>query len=263
MSSGKRATKYLRDFLKIAPLSHALWRSVEALSFSQVKFFSPVLDLGCGFGEFAGVVFGRIEMGVDIDRKDLKGALEGKKYKKVEWTDARNLPFTDGSYKTVISVSVLEHIEQAERVLFEANRVLKKRGIFVFSVVTSEIYKHLLIRKICNFLGLKDFGDKYCQLHSRAFRHVYLRPMNWWVKELEKANFEIVRCEGTVSPTLLNLHEIFLATAFPSQFWKLFFGKRLIISAGLRSKFLPLFFGRFVKVDKETKINAFFVARKR
>lgn len=263
MNSLKNAKTYLRDFLRIAPLSHALWRSAEAISYDQVELKAPVLDLGCGWGEFAGVAFDRIEMGIDINQKELDQAVEGKRYKKVQWADARKLPFKDNSYKTVISVSVLEHIPQAEKVIPEAYRVLQKGGLFVFSVPTTKLYSNLLIPKICNVLGLKKLGDKYFDLHCRAFKHVNLKPQSWWMNHLEKAGFEIVTQHGTISPTLLKLHELFLITAFPSQFWKLFFGKRLIMSVGLRSRILPIFFSRFVYIDKKSDINIFFVAKKR
>lgn len=262
MKNASSAKKYLEDFLKISPLSHALWRSVEALSFSQIGVKHPVLDLGCGFGEFAGVVFNQIEMGIDINQKELGKALEGKRYKKVKWADARKLPFKDESYSTVISVSVLEHIEGAEKVIFEVSRVLKKGGIFAFSVPTPKLYDNLIGTQALNFLGLKKLADKYYELHCRAFKHANLRPASWWAKHLRKVGFEIVRQEGTISPTLLKLHEIFLITAFPSQFWKLFFGRRLIMSAGLRSTILPIFFTRFVRIDRKCDINVFFIAKK-
>ena len=106
---------------------------------------------GLKFGEFAGVVFGRVEMGIDINQKELEQALEGKRYQKVKWADARKLPFKNGSYSTIVSVSVLEHIEEAEEVIFEAARVLKKGGIFAFSVVTSALKDNLFYpgRQIC------------------------------------------------------------------------------------------------------------------
>lgn len=262
MDDRKKAKKYLRDFLKISPLSHALWRATEALAYNQIKFKHPILDLGCGWGEFAGVVFDRIEMGIDINQKELDMALSGKQYKKVRWSDARKLPFKSNSYSTVISVSVLEHIVKSEEVVKEAYRVLKKGGLFVFSTPTPKLYGALLVPKILNFLGLKKWGDKYFELHSRAFKHVYLKPTTWWVKQLKKSGFEIVVQEGTISATLVKLHEFFLISAFPSQFWKLFFGRRLIMNVGLRSGLLPIFFSRFVYLDKDLDINMFFVAKK-
>lgn len=258
----KAAKKYLRDFLKIAPLSHALWRSVEALSFEQVKLKSPVLDLGCGFGEFAGVVFDQLEMGIDINEKDLSLALQGERYKKLQLADARNLPFPKESYNTVVSVSVMEHIEKAGDVIAEVDRILKKGGLFVFTVPTTKLFNNLFVPKIFNFLGFKSWGERYYELHCKAFKHVNLKPVSWWAKELKNHGFEIVKQEGTISPFLLKLHEFFLVTALPSQVGKLLFGKRFMMTVGLRSTVLPLIFARFVAIDRKSDINVFFVAKK-
>lgn len=263
MKDRKGAKEYLHDFLRIAPLSHALWRSIEALSFSAVKFKSPILDVGCGFGEFAGVVFDRVEVGVDISARDLERALKGKKYDKVQWADARNLPFKNSSFGTVTSVSVMEHIEKAEDVIKEVARVLKKGGLFVFSVPTTEIKKYLLAPSILKRVGLPKVAQKYIELHSRAFKHVNLKPKNWWYQKLSRAGFKVVEMHGTLSPTALRIHELFLVSAFPSQFGKLFFGKRFMMSIGLRSGVLPIFFSRFVKTDPGSDINIFFVAKKK
>lgn len=268
MQTSKKKVKdnskyYLERFLKIAPLSHALWRAVEAMSFDQVKLKSPVLDLGCGWGEFAGVVFNQMEMGIDINDEELEKAKEGKQYKKLQWADARKLPFKNNSYGSIVSVSVMEHIDKCEKVISEVHRVLKKGGLFVFSVPTPVLKDNLLGIKVARTLGLKNLEKKYWDLHCRAFKHVNLKPASWWIEKLKKNGFEMETMEGSLSPTILRMHEVFLISAFPSQFGKLFFGKRLIMSAGVRSKVLPIFFTRFVKLDKESQINMFFVAKKK
>lgn len=253
---------FLRGFLKVAPLSHALWRSVEALEFSKIPLKKPVLDLGCGFGEFAGVVFKRIEVGIDIDDRDLKKALKGHKYKNIKWADARKLPFPKESFSTVISVSVLEHIPNVELVFSEVNKVLTRGGLFIFSVPTSEMYNYLLIPKLCRLLGFESLGKEYFKLHCSVFRHVNIKPDSWWKKKLQAHSFQILQASGTISPLILVLHELFLPFALPSQLWKKISGKRLIISSGLRLKILPLFFGRFVHTSPNSKINMFFIAKK-
>ena len=48
---------YFKEFLKISPFSHALWRTAEALSLPAGLLKRPILDLGCGYGEFSGVFF--------------------------------------------------------------------------------------------------------------------------------------------------------------------------------------------------------------
>lgn len=254
--------KYLAEFLKISPLSHALWRSVEALSFEEVDYKKPILDLGCGWGEFAGVVFNQMEMGIDINEKEIKRALKGNRYKKVLWADARKLPFKSSSYSSVVSVSVLEHIPQSELVLAEIHRVLKKGGLFVFSVPTIKLYDDLLVPQLLQKIGLRSLGKKYFQLHCRIFKHVGLKTPLWWDKQLKAAGFEIVTKRGTISPTVVKLHETFLITAFPSQLWKLFFKRRLIMSVGLRSKFLPFLLGKYMVKDSTSLANMFYVVKK-
>lgn len=253
---------YLKDFLKIAPLSHAIWRSVEALVFKQVQFSKPILDIGCGFGEFAGVVFDQLEMGIDINEKELKQALKGKKYRKVLWADARKLPFKANTFSTVVSVSVLEHIKNTEEAIVEINRILKKGGVFAFTVPTTSMYKHMLIPKICRLIRLEVLGKIYFREHAKIFKHQALYPADWWAKKLKKANFKIISQQGTISPTALKISEIFLPLAAPSQLWKLLSGRRLIISAGIRSKVLPIFFAKFISVDQDSDINVFFLAKK-
>lgn len=154
---------YLKEFLKISPLSHALWRACEANAFAQVDLKKPILDIGCGFGEFAGVVFNELEMGIDINKKDLLKAKASQKYNKVMLASAVEMPFKSNSYNSVVSVSVLEHISEVEKTLSEVQRILKKNGRFVFTVPTTKLYENLLIPKIANKLKINSVGTKYSE----------------------------------------------------------------------------------------------------
>lgn len=254
--------EFLSAFLRIAPLSHALWRSVEALAYEKTEYKKPVLDIGCGWGEFAGVVFNRLEMGIDVNEKELKGALSGKRYKRVLWADGRKLPFRNNSYSTVVSVSVLEHIDNSSKVLTEVYRILKPGGIFAFSVPTTSMKDNLFGVKVMKSIGLNKLADFYFEQHCKVFKHVTLRPASWWERELLSNGFQIITKTGTISPTVLKLHEIFLISALPSQLWKIIFKKRLIISVGLRAAILPTIFSRFVKLDRNSEINMFYYCKK-
>jgi ubiquinone/menaquinone biosynthesis C-methylase UbiE len=257
----KTSSTFLRDFLLVAPLSHALWRSVEALCFNAEKLNAPVLDLGCGFGEFAGVVFGKLECGIDVNKKDLKMALSGNKYDDVIYADARRLPFKKSSYSSVISVSVMEHISNVPRVIKEVNRVLKKGGVFVFTVPTKELYDNLFFPTVFKQLGILFLADWYVKLHKKAFVHQTIKTSRWWENELKKANFKIIKKQGTISSTLVKLHDLFLMFAFPSQIWRWLFGKRLILFR-IRAKIFPRFFSKYVFVDEKSTSNIFVVAKK-
>jgi len=100
---------YFEKYLDIAPFSLALWRAVEAKELKLVKeltkYQRPILDIGCGFGEFSGVFFtSTIEVGIDISPNDLLKAAQGKTYKNLYVEDARKLSFSNKTFYTVISI---------------------------------------------------------------------------------------------------------------------------------------------------------------
>lgn len=253
MNGSTTNKSHLEQFLQIAPLAHALWRSVEALEFAKLEMKGSTLDVGCGFGEFAGVVFGKLECGIDVSQSDLDVAMEEKKYKKTLLVDARKMPFENNSFENAVSVSVLEHIVNPELVLDEVCRVLKPGGLFAFSVPTPELEK--------NLLGTKLFGKRYAALHSSLFKHVSLKSKVWWETEIKKREFDIEKVVGTVSPRFANLHEVLLVGALPSQLGRWFGGKRFVVKWG--SRWLANLFKGLIKTDPASEINMFFVARKK
>src|SRR6266542_1213851 len=69
---------YLRAYLRVSPAALAVWRAIEAKHLATVELPRPLLDLGCGFGEFASVVFDEpVDIGLDIRLRDLKMAITG------------------------------------------------------------------------------------------------------------------------------------------------------------------------------------------
>lgn len=98
-----------------------------------------MLDVGAGAGvkeELDWRGSGRLVVGVDLDprvasnpRLDL-GVLG----------NAESLPFQEESFNTVVSVSVMEHVENPDRVLREVYRVLKPGGLFIVKTPNREHY---------------------------------------------------------------------------------------------------------------------------
>lgn len=106
-----------------------------------------VLDLGCGEGRHAIHLLASeaVEVvGVDLNLDDVRTAREraqpfvenpqspGRLLLGVG--DGLQLPFADNTFDVVICSEVLEHIEDYEGVLAEADRVVKPAGIFAASV---------------------------------------------------------------------------------------------------------------------------------
>ena len=85
-----------------------------------------VLELGCGASPQDHL--GRDYIGVDISQKALeKGRGRGMRVQ----ADITSLPFPDDSIDAVLTIAVLEHIPEPERVLQEVVRVLRPGGVVV------------------------------------------------------------------------------------------------------------------------------------
>jgi ubiquinone/menaquinone biosynthesis C-methylase UbiE len=254
---------YFKEYLKIAPFSHALWRANEAYEIEKIRFYPPMLDLGCGFGEFAGVFFdSRIEMGIDINKKDIRRAIRTGRYRKVRQADARQLPFAKNSFQTVISVSTLEHIKRVEKVFNEVYRVLKKGGLFLFTVPTSQINKYLLLPKLFKKTGFEQLAVFYWQLFNWAFKHCSMYSPEKWQALAQKSGFKILSAQGTISARGVKFFELFLPLALPTQLFKTFLGKRLLLSPQWRINLLDQWFRPLVELRDGSKSNLLIVARK-
>ena len=258
----KSGSTYFQKYLKVAPFSHALWRSIEAQELSKYRLKRPVLDIGCGFGEFAGIFFpSSVEVGIDIDSKELLKAAETGKYNKTIIADARNLPFKNNSFSTVISISTLEHIQGNHKVFKETYRILKPGGLFIITVPTDRLFDALLVVKILTFLGLKGLSYVYFKALNKAFKHVFLPSETKWVELASRAGFKIEKVSGTISQKALIFWELGLPFAIPSQLSKLFLGRRLTVGSNIKTKiFKP--FTRLIKSDPNFKANLIIVSRK-
>lgn len=258
---------YFEKYLDIAPFALALWRAIEAQALHQAKrrthYRPPILDLGCGFGEFSGVFFkSTIEVGIDISAVDLLRAAQGKKYRNLYAQDARHLSFPDHSFVTIISISVLEHIPQVRQAIAEAYRVLRPGGFFIVTLPTDKLYSYLFYPSLFRKLGLSWLARLYYHLYNRAFKHINLWSQARWVKLIHSVGFKLVYTQEIISPTATKIFDLFLITALPSQIGRWLLGNRLIWGLGWKKKFLNAVFSRLIYQPTQSGSNIILVAQK-
>jgi SAM-dependent methyltransferase len=112
------------------------WRpsgdQLESIVRGYVTGDSNVLDLGCGRGGVAEVIWRdvRLAAGADPDMASLTG--HRAKGMPTVRAVAENLPFASDSFDVVVSVWVLEHLVDPLGVFIEVRRVLRPGGHFIF-----------------------------------------------------------------------------------------------------------------------------------
>ena len=125
-----------------------------------------IIELGCGGGENSIILAkkGAICTGVDISFKQLKYAKNlAKKHEvkiKLIEGDLENLVMIDDEiFDIAISIFALDWMQDLDAAFKEAYRILKKNGIFVFSI------QH----PIYNLLGAEDFNPKELKISTNYF----------------------------------------------------------------------------------------------
>lgn len=245
-------SKYFDEYLRVAPFSHALWRASEAEAISNIKIERPILDIGCGFGEFGGIFFdSTVDIGLDKSERDFDIAKKRGIYEKVILADATKLPIEDDSINTCISISTLEHIKNPNKVIEEAYRVLKPKGKLIITVPTLEINNNLIGCKIFKKIGLNFLSNTYIKIYHKVFKHETIVPKDKWIDWISKAGFNDISVKNTLSKEHVAIFEMFLISGSISQIMRNIFGKRMIVNFKARTRFMTFLYNKINNKERD------------
>ncbi len=188
---------YLTELLKLywfAP-PVALWRAVELRTAAAQQYARPLLDLGCGDGLIAQVLFGAagVDVGCDPWLEQVRQAARSGVYHRTDLADGARLPYPDGAFATVFSNSVLEHIPDVTPVVREAGRVLQGGGRFIFTV-PSDAFRSLLDGYIRQMeAGDAQGAEAYASSVDRWLAHHHYHTPEEWGAILDGAGMELLK----------------------------------------------------------------------
>jgi SAM-dependent methyltransferase len=221
---------HLERYLRKAPVSLALERAVEVRWYVSLPIREPVLDLGCGDGLFAERTYAApLTVGIDYNPAELRVAARQGAYRSLCAADAAHLPFASGSFASVVSNSVLEHLGDLPGALAEVRRVLRPDGRFWFAV-PSPLYGELLFyTKFLHGIGLHALADWYANLiNVRLQRNTHCLGLEQWRQLLDAAGLRLVRHESYLPRRVMFVSDLGYPLAIPAKLWKLWFGRWIL-----------------------------------
>lgn len=249
---------FLSQLWAVAPLSWTIIRVQECQLLSKIKFTPPILEVGCGDGLVSESVFrGRanaINVGMDLDREELRRAEKTQMYKKLVYADITVAPFPDNSFTTVFANGVLEHIPDLQKALTEISRILKKNGKLVTTSPTDNYGKLLFYYRLFSSIKLPFLANLYKRLINRTFRHYHLYDQKKWQQLLSRAGLNLVDFTYYNSLAVIALHDLSLPLAAPSKQLKRY-TNQMVPFPSLRRILIPLilpFIHRLVMFPTDT-----------
>jgi 2-polyprenyl-6-hydroxyphenyl methylase/3-demethylubiquinone-9 3-methyltransferase len=132
-----------------------------------------VLDVGCGGGFLTNYLaeLGHRVTGLDEAADSLAVAAQHDHAGAVTYDrgDALKLPYADASFDVVCAMDFLEHVEDPERAVSEAARVLKPSGLFFFHTFNRNFLSWLIVIKGVEWFVKNTPADMHVL-------HLFLKP---------------------------------------------------------------------------------------
>lgn len=201
----------LLNYMSMAPLALAFERYLECRIFEKLPFDRPILDIGCGDGLFAHIIFcEKIDTGIDMNLRELERAQELDAYVELVHARGGSIPKPDGFYKTITSNSVLEHIPDLEPVFREIHRLLTPDGRFYMTVPTPSFERNTVINQLLTFLGFHNLAARYRRFCSKfIWRQCHYYTLAGWEDFVSGFGFKVVE-STTYNPKSICLMNDFL-----------------------------------------------------
>jgi len=173
-----------------------IWRAWEYAGSRRYALQEPVLDIGCGDGQFFHLSWPSLReaAGVDIDPETVDRARKSGFYREVQQARADRLPFASESFRSALANCSLEHMDRLPRVLDSIRRCLAPQGGFLLSVVTDKLIEWTVLPALLNLAGrpeeAKSLQRDYEEFHH--YRNVF--PPEVWAEYLENSGFQVLEC---------------------------------------------------------------------
>ena len=265
----KFKTNFLYNYLLQAPVLLAIERTMECEILSKLEFNRPILDIGCGEGVFANILFDeKIDLGIDPNGRELERCKQYQGYNELIECFGNNIPKEAGTFNTIFSNSVLEHIEDLDTVLKEAHRLLSTNGRMYVTIPTNLFDKYNLIYQVFSFLHLKTLSEKYRVFFNNFWKHYHYYDKAGWEATFNKSGLKVISYREYNSKSTCLFNDALVPLSLPGFVFKKFTNRWILfpflrkIWAKMLNIFIPPLILKDLKIEKECGLVFFEIAKK-
>lgn len=232
----------LLRYMSMAPLALAFERALEYRIYQKLPFTPPVLDIGCGDGLFAKVLFAeKIDTGVDPNRRELERARQLGAYDELIQCTGDAIPKPDGFYNTIFSNSALEHIRELEPVFREVHRLLAPGGLFYFTVPSQFFDQYTVVNQLLMALGLSRLAARYRQFYNSFWKQYHYYSLEGWEALARQSGFEMVESYTYDPKRICQLNDFLVPFSFLGVLTKRLTNRWVLFPAVRRKMVYPLY----------------------
>lgn len=170
-----------------------LWRAWEYAAYQHYKLTEPVLDVGCGDGNFFRLVWPNVSdvLGIDMDASVVQAARRSGVYREVHVAPAHQLSVQAGSFASAFANCSLEHMDHLPEVLASISRSVRTGGPFLLSVVTDKFLEWATLPLLVDWLEQPERAQTL-RAEYKAYHHLANPlPVERWAEHLEEAGFKV------------------------------------------------------------------------
>ena len=171
-----------------------IWRSWEYAAYQRYELAEPILDIGCGDGQFFRLVWPYIKdvIGVDMDPNTIATARQSGVYREVIYSPASKISFPPKSFASAFANCSLEHMDRLPAVLEKIHDCLRPGGFFAFSVVNEKFIEWSTLPLLITSVGDTKRAGVLQAEYERYHHLVNPLPVYKWIECLSKAGFQIL-----------------------------------------------------------------------
>ncbi len=183
---------FFETYIEKAPVALALERNFECEILAKKPFPRPILDVGCGDGIFASVLFSeKIDVGLDPNPQELKRAAGENAYLELLNCYGNEVPKPDASFRTIFSNSVFEHIEDIGPVLDECRRLLTPDGRLYLTLPTNRFERYSIGSRVLEALYLSGLARKFQKFYNKFWAHFHAYHEDEWAELFKAHGFSV------------------------------------------------------------------------